>query len=90
MGYLLLKSKTPALTFVLCLFFRYAKQDILVHEFCHAIHLMGAVFTIEGFQRRLISAYNDAKKNERFKGLYAATNKNEYFVSIYDSRGPCF
>ncbi len=58
----------------------YATESILVHEFAHAIDLMGLRTIDEDFEKRLALAYDAAMKQGLWKGLYAAQNKEEYWA----------
>jgi len=58
----------------------YATESILVHEFAHAIHVMGINAIDSSFDERLEVAYQSAMKRGLWKGLYAAENSGEYFV----------
>ena len=53
----------------------YATECILVHEFAHAIDVMGLRTIDEKFEGRLAAAYGAAMKAGLWKGLYAAENK---------------
>jgi hypothetical protein len=58
----------------------YATENILIHEFGHAIHEMGLNTADRTFEPRLRKAYEDAKKAGLWKGTYAATNLHEYWA----------
>ncbi len=58
----------------------YAAENILIHEFAHAIHLMGLTTTTPAFGARLSGAYRGAMKAGRWEGTYAATNPQEYWA----------
>lgn len=70
----------------------YAKENILVHEFSHAIHIMGLKSVEPKFDGRLKEIYDKAMKDELWKGKYAATNKEEYWAegvqSYFDTNRP--
>jgi hypothetical protein len=57
----------------------YAGENILVHEFGHAIHEMGLRTVEPDFDKRLSVAYNRAVAAGLWKGTYAATNAAEYW-----------
>ncbi len=58
----------------------YFSESILVHEFAHAIDLMG-LRTIDGeFARKLKAAYAAAMKDGLWRGLHAAENAEEYWA----------
>lgn len=58
----------------------YAHENILVHEFAHAIDLMGLRKLDATFERRLAACYAAAQKQGLWKGLYAGENKEEYWA----------
>jgi TPR repeat protein len=58
----------------------YATENILIHEFAHAIHEMGLSSTDPTFDPRLLDAYNEALREGRWKGTYAETNRMEYWA----------
>jgi hypothetical protein len=57
----------------------YAAENILIHEFAHAIHLMGMTTVDPTFDDRLKSAYESARKKGLWKDTYAMTNHAEYW-----------
>lgn len=70
----------------------YSSENILVHEFAHAIDLMG-LRTIDGeFAGKLKAAYAAAMKEGLWRGLYAAENAEEYWAegvqSWFDTNRP--
>lgn len=58
----------------------YAAENILIHEFAHAIHLRGMVNVDKTFDRRLKQVYDDAMKKGLWLGKYAGNNHHEYFA----------
>ncbi len=58
----------------------YAKESILVHEFAHAIHLMGLNSIDKDFDQRLRQTYRAALERGLWKGTYAASNPEEYWA----------
>jgi hypothetical protein len=58
----------------------YAKENILIHEFAHAIHQMGLNTVDPTFEQRLKQAYGRALGLGRWKGAYAASNPAEYWA----------
>ena len=58
----------------------YREENILIHEFAHAIHEMGMNTVDPGFDGRLAVAYAGAMKAGLWKGKYAATNRMEYWA----------
>src|SRR5262249_29915296 len=59
---------------------RYHNENILVHEFAHAIHERGLNRIDRGFDRRLWAAYDRAMKKGLWKKTYATTNHKEYWA----------
>jgi hypothetical protein len=57
---------------------RYAKENILIHEFAHAIHEMGLNNIDRRFDLRLRAAYARAMEMGLWDKTYAATNHKEY------------
>lgn len=68
---------------------RYPKENILVHEFAHAIHEMGLASIDATFNGKLDAAYKAAKDAGLWKGTYAATNQNEYWAEGVQSYFDC-
>lgn len=60
---------------------RYRNEDIALHEFSHALHILGANYVVKNFKSRLTSLYNAAKAGGRWANTYAMTNPTEYLVS---------
>ena len=58
----------------------YPTENILIHEFAHAIHQMGLVDTNPAFNGKLERAYAQAMEEGRWGGTYAATNHHEYWA----------
>ncbi|MDP6794452.1 MAG: amidohydrolase family protein [Verrucomicrobiota bacterium] len=58
----------------------YSTENILIHEFAHAIHLNGIYDVDPTFDRRLATAYEASIANGLWKGKYAAKNKAEYWA----------
>lgn len=58
----------------------YAKENILIHEFAHAIHQMGLNTVDPTFDERLNKAFGRAKGLGRWKDFYAGTNPAEYWA----------
>ena len=58
----------------------YHKENILIHEFAHAIHLMGLNVADPMFDSRLKEIYEKAMADGLWKGKYAATNREEYWA----------
>jgi alpha-glucosidase len=71
---------------------RYRNENILVHEFSHAIHRFGIGSLDRTFDARLKTTYTRAMDNGLWKGTYAATNHSEYWAegvqSYYDCNNP--
>ncbi|WP_437725500.1 hypothetical protein [Sorangium sp. So ce861] len=58
----------------------YTGEDILVHEFSHAIAIMGIAFAEPTFNRELDEAFEGALAAGKWANTYAATNKDEYWA----------
>lgn len=71
---------------------RYHKENILVHEFAHAIHEMGLNNIDRKFDARLHAVYKAAMDRGLWKKTYAATNYKEYWAegvqSYFDCNAP--
>jgi alpha-glucosidase len=59
---------------------RYNKENILIHEFSHAIHQNGMRTVDPKFDARLREAYKNAKDKGIWKDTYAETNAAEYWA----------
>lgn len=67
----------------------YRSEDIFVHEFAHAIHLMG-IRQVDGtFESNLRKAYNEALAAGKWNRTYAATNTEEYWAEGVQSWFNC-
>jgi len=58
----------------------YSTENILIHEFAHAIHSMGLSTVDETFDPRLRRAYEQALEKGLWQGVYAGTNHHEYWA----------
>ena len=58
----------------------YSTENILVHEFAHAIHQMGLRTVDPSFDERLKMLYDAAVEKGLWKGTYAITNRAEYWA----------
>ena len=58
----------------------YAAENILIHEFAHAVHEMGMRTVDPGFDGRLKTAYESAMAAGLWQGKYAAANRMEYWA----------
>ena len=58
----------------------YWNENILIHEFSHAIHEMGLNTTNPGFDSRLKSTFETAMRKGLWAGTYASSNKQEYWA----------
>ena len=63
----------------------YHEENILVHEFAHAIHQMGLSSVDPTFDQRLQDAYKAALAEGLWKNTYAATNRSEYWAEVTQS-----
>lgn len=63
----------------------YSTENILVHEFAHAVHEMGLKTTDPSFDGRLQRVYWEALEEGLWEGAYAATNHMEYWAEVVQS-----
>ncbi len=59
---------------------RYRHENILIHEFNHAIHQRGLRAVDPTFDKRLREAYRRAMDKGLWKGTYLTTNPSEYWA----------
>jgi predicted metalloprotease with PDZ domain len=73
---------------------RYRQENILIHEFNHAVHRFGLGGVDPTFDRRLRETYKKAMAKELWKGTYVATNPGEYWAegvqAYFDCMRPQF
>jgi 3-mercaptopyruvate sulfurtransferase SseA len=73
---------------------RYRQENILIHEFNHAIHQQGLRLVDPTFDGRLRKAYQAAMEKGLWKGMYSATNHSEYWAegaqAYFDCMRPQF
>lgn len=71
---------------------RYRNENILIHEFGHAIHRFGVGGVDRAFDARLKETYTRAVDKGLWKNTYAATNHSEYWAegvqSYFDCNNP--
>jgi hypothetical protein len=71
---------------------RYPRENILIHEFSHAIHRYGIGSLDRKFDVRLKETYRKAIDAGMWKDTYAATNHSEYWAegvqSYFDCNSP--
>jgi alpha-glucosidase len=71
---------------------RYRNENILIHEFSHAIHNYGLRTLDPQFNTRLRDTYTKALEKGLWKDTYAATNHSEYWAegvqSYFDCNAP--
>jgi putative membrane-bound dehydrogenase-like protein len=67
----------------------YRNENILIHEFAHAIHLMALNSIDRDFDRRLRKLYRSAMERGLWNGTYAATNPEEYWAEGVQSWFDC-
>jgi alpha-glucosidase len=71
---------------------RYRNENILIHEFSHAIHNFGLRSVDPKFDGRLRETYTRAIDKGLWKDTYAATNHSEYWAegvqSYFDCNAP--
>jgi cyclophilin family peptidyl-prolyl cis-trans isomerase len=58
----------------------YEEENILIHEFAHAIHAMGFNRVDPTFEGRLREAYATANEQGLWRGTYAITDQSEYWA----------
>lgn len=58
----------------------YRTENILIHEFAHAMHEMGMNLVDAKFDARVRAAYDAAMRKGLWKSKYAANNHKEYFA----------
>jgi len=58
----------------------YHEENILIHEFAHAIHHTGLNSVDKRFDEKLRAAYEKAMKKGLWKDKYAANNRAEYWA----------
>ncbi|MDG1873246.1 MAG: peptidylprolyl isomerase [Mariniblastus sp.] len=63
----------------------YSTENICIHEFAHAIHIMGMKTVDPTFEERLTTAYQAAIKSGLWKDTYAAGNRQEYWAEAVQS-----
>src|SRR5262245_5676904 len=73
---------------------RYRQENILIHEFNHAIHQQGLREVDPTFQKRLEEAYKSAMDKGLWMGTYVATDPSEYWAegaqAYFDCMRPQF
>jgi len=71
---------------------RYRNENILIHEFSHAIHRFGIGAIDKTFDARLKETYQKALDKGLWQDTYAATNHSEYWAegvqSYFDCNAP--
>lgn len=71
---------------------RYSRENILVHEFAHAVHRFGVGNLDPKFDGKLRGVYTRAVENGLWEDTYAATNHSEYWAegvqSYFDCNAP--
>jgi hypothetical protein len=63
----------------------YSTENILIHEFAHAIHGTAQPALGADFDRRLRAAFKNATEQGLFQGTYAGTNASEYWAEAVQS-----
>lgn len=71
---------------------RYRNENILIHEFSHAVHRFGVGSLDKTFDAKLKAVHLKAIEKGLWKSTYAATNHSEYWAegvqSYYDCNNP--
>ena len=68
---------------------RYRQENILIHEFNHAIHQQGLRIVDPTFNGRLKKAYDNAKATGLWKGTYLMENPAEYWAEAAQAYFDC-
>jgi alpha-glucosidase len=68
---------------------RYRQENILIHEFNHAIHQHGLRIVDPTFDKRLKAAYDKAKEAGLWKGTYVIENRSEYWAEAAQAYFDC-
>ena len=68
---------------------RYKQENILIHEFNHAIHQQGLRTVDPTFDKRLRAAYEKAKAAGLWKGTYVIENHSEYWAEAAQAYFDC-
>ncbi|MBL9135337.1 MAG: peptidylprolyl isomerase [Verrucomicrobiales bacterium] len=63
----------------------YSTENILIHEFAHAIHETGMNTVDPTFDARLARSFHSATNSGLWRGTYAAVNKEEYWAEAVQS-----
>lgn len=63
----------------------YGTENILIHEFAHALHQMALDRVDPTFDDRVKAAHSQAMDEGIWEGTYAATNRMEYWAEIVQS-----
>ncbi|MEC9123387.1 MAG: hypothetical protein VX969_04515 [Verrucomicrobiota bacterium] len=58
----------------------YPTENILIHEFAHALHEMAIVFIDQDFQDKLEKCFESSLREKIWEGTYASTNVPEYWA----------
>jgi hypothetical protein len=73
---------------------RYNQENILIHEFNHAVHQQGLRDIDPTFDKRLEQTYKAAMEKGLWKDMYSATNRGEYWAegvqAYFDCMRPQF
>jgi hypothetical protein len=63
----------------------YSTENILIHEFAHAIHEMALTTGPRAIDAKLRATFRNAKEAELWKGTYAGSNVSEYWAEAVQS-----
>ena len=58
----------------------YARENILIHEFAHALHQMALIQLDDSFQNQIEGCFKNSIEQNIWEGTYASTNVNEYWA----------
>lgn len=64
---------------------RYEGDDIVLHEYLHALHNLGANYAHENFEERIKERYNGVKASGIWDQTYAMSTDREYFSELGQS-----
>lgn len=67
----------------------YAAENVFVHELAHTIHQFGMNAVDPTFDRRLTTAYENAREAGRWRGTYAMQSASEYWAEGAQSWFDC-
>jgi len=63
----------------------YSTENLLIHEFAHAVHGIALKRLDPTFDKRLKTAYESARERGLWQGTYAGSNRSEYWAEAVQS-----